>query len=278
MNTSYWKDVDQKAKLWIKEAGLLLRKSFNDTLNINFKSGYDDLVTNMDQSIEQYFIKKINEHFPSHRIVSEEGFGDEVSSEEGILWLLDPIDGTMNFVHQQRHFAISIGIFEHGVGRVGLIYDVVADDLYHCIKGEGAFLNDVRLPALPHKTLEQSIIGLNATWVSENRRIDPNILQPVLRKARGSRSFGSAALELAYVASGKLDTYISMRLSPWDYGAGYILVEEVGGKITQIDGEDVDLLKKNSIFAGNKDIHDDILENHIKKGIEKGLFIQKECF
>lgn len=277
MELSYWKELDDRAKDWIKDAGKMLRESFREKLSIDFKSGYDDLVTNMDKSIEQFFIKKINHHYPDHLVVSEEGFGDEVESEEGVLWLLDPIDGTMNFVHQQRHFCISLGIYENGVGKVGLIYDVVSDDLYHCIKGQGAFLNKERLPRLTEKTLDQSIIGINATWISKNRRIDPSVLQPVVSKSRGIRSFGSAALEMAYVAAGKLDGYISMRLSPWDYGAGYILVNEVGGVVTKIDGEPVELLKKNSIFAGNKDIHEDILKNHIEKGMDEGLFVEREC-
>lgn len=276
MDVSYWEDVDHKAKSWIEEAGQLLRDSFKSTLNINFKSGYDDLVTNMDKSIEQFFIEKINTMYPDHKVVSEEGFGDEVESEEGILWLLDPIDGTMNFVHQQRHFAISIGIFENGIGRIGLIYDVVSDDLYHCIKGQGAYLNEQLLPELPQKTLDQAVIGLNATWVTKNRRIDPNVLQPLLRKVRGTRSFGSAALELAYVASGKLDSYISMRLSPWDYGAGQILVEEVGGVVSRVDGNPIRLLKQNSVFAANKDIHHIIMSDYIQKGIEEGLYMEKE--
>ncbi|MBM7645675.1 myo-inositol-1(or 4)-monophosphatase [Scopulibacillus daqui] len=270
----YWLQVHEKAKQWIQEAAQLLKESLKEQIDVEFKSSYDDLVTNMDRKIEQYLIERIHEHYPDHRIVSEEGFGDEVSSLDGIIWLLDPIDGTMNFVHQQRHFAISIGVYENGVGRVGLIKDVMADDLYHCIKGEGAYINDKRLPQLENKKLNESIIAINATWVNDNKRIDPEIMRPIARKSRGTRSYGSAAIELAYIAAGTLDAYFTMRLSPWDYGAGLILIEEVGGKATRVDGAPIDLLKQNSLLVANPGIHQEITQ-HIKAEIAEGKFIEK---
>ncbi|MFC7392407.1 inositol monophosphatase family protein [Scopulibacillus cellulosilyticus] len=271
----YWLQVHEKAKQWIQEAAQLLKDSFKDQIDVQFKSSYDDLVTNMDKKIEQYLIGRIHEHYPDHRIISEEGFGDEVSSADGIIWLLDPIDGTMNFVHQQRHFAISIGVYENGIGRVGLINDVVAGDLYHCIKGEGAYINEQKLPQLRDKKLNESIIAINATWINDNKRIDPEIMRPIARQCRGTRSYGTAAIELAYIAAGTLDAYFTMRLSPWDYGAGLILIEEVGGKATRADGDPIDLLKQNSLLVGNPGLHQEII-NHIKTEIgDKGKFIEK---
>jgi len=106
-----WDHIDEQAKKWIKEAGDRIRASFSKTLNITTKSNPNDLVTNIDQETEKFFIEKIRTEFPGHHILGEEGFGDQIDSLDGITWIIDPIDGTMNFVHQQRNFALSIGIF-----------------------------------------------------------------------------------------------------------------------------------------------------------------------
>lgn len=130
-----WKDIDAHAKQWIRDAGEHLMASMKKALIIETKSNAADLVTNMDREIEQFLIGKIKETFPHHNILGEEGYGDEVTSSDGVVWLIDPIDGTMNFVHQKRNFAISIGIYENGIGKIGLIYDPVHDELYHALKG-----------------------------------------------------------------------------------------------------------------------------------------------
>ncbi|MTH52576.1 inositol monophosphatase [Bacillus mangrovi] len=260
-----WKEIDQYAKSWVREAGERIRASFATSLSIQTKSNPNDLVTNMDKETEQFFISKIKEMYPEHRILGEEGFGHDVKDTEGIIWIIDPIDGTMNFVHQQRNFAISIGIYENGTGMVGLIYDVVHDELYHAKKGEGAYMDETPLQKLDRREVSESIIGINATWVTENRRIDPAVLAPLVRSARGTRSYGSAALEFAYVASGRLDCYITMRLAPWDFAAGLILLEEVGGKATTMDGEPINTIGKNSILAARDGLHQEILETYLKK-------------
>lgn len=270
-----WQDLHGRVSGWIKEAGQRLRESLTETIDVNFKSSHDDLVTNMDKQTEQFFIENVHQHYPEHQIVSEEGFGDDVSHTNGIIWLIDPIDGTMNFVHQKRHFAISIGIYQDGIGQAGFIYDVMTDELYHAIKGEGAFLNDRKLNPLKPVKFEESILGINLTWINKNRRIDPEIMKPIALKSRGTRSYGSAAIELAYVASGLLDLYFTMRLSPWDYGAGLILLEEVGGVATRVNGEKIDLLKQNSIMAGNPSIHKAV-NDHIQQALEKDGFLNDE--
>ncbi len=273
MEHTDWKQLHQQASEWIKEAGNTLRESLNHTIDVGYKSSHDDLVTNMDKQTEKFFIEKVHQHYPGHQIVSEEGFGDDVQSNKGTLWLIDPIDGTMNFVHQQRHFAISIGVYEDGIGKVALIYDVMADELFHTIAGEGAYLNDKKLDRLKPVKLDESILGINMTWINKNRRIDPEIMKPVALRSRGTRSYGSAAIELAYAAAGLLDIYFTMRLSPWDYGAGLILLEEVGGTATRVNGEPIDLLSQNSIMAGNPAVHEAIHE-HIQKELQKGGFIK----
>jgi len=259
-------EIYRYAKKWIEEAGERIEKSFKETLDVETKSNRNDLVTNMDKETEQFFITRINETFPDHRILGEEGFGDELESLRGVVWIIDPIDGTMNFIHQQRNFAISIGIYEEGIGKIGLIYDVVHRELYHAIKGEGAYLNGEPLKKLQDVPVQDAIIGVNATWVTANRRIDPAILGTLVKDVRGTRSYGSAALEIASVAAGRLDAYITLRLSPWDFAAGLVLVEEVGGVASTLRGEEINLLKQNSVFFSKPGLHEVVLRDYLKDG------------
>jgi myo-inositol-1(or 4)-monophosphatase len=260
-----WKKIDQYAQKWIKEAGTRIKATFEKELTIQTKTDRKDLVTNVDRETEQFFIERIKETFPDHHVLGEEGFGDELSALDGVVWIIDPIDGTMNFIHQQRNFAISIGIFEDGVGMLGYVYDVVHDELYYAQKGEGAFLNDKPLPRLQPVPISEAIISLNATWVTENKRIDPNVLAPLIKEVRGTRSYGSAALEMAYIAAGRLDAYITMRLSPWDFAGGLVIVEEVGGIVTNLYGESLDLLGQNSVFVSKPGLHEEILNKYIRR-------------
>ncbi|WP_335870459.1 inositol monophosphatase family protein [Bacillus sp. 2205SS5-2] len=260
---SNWNEIDTYAKRWIEEAGKIIKLSFIQQLKIETKSNANDLVTNMDKDTEQFFIEKINEHFPDHRILGEEGFGNQIEDTKGVIWIIDPIDGTMNFVHQQRNFAISIGIYEDGVGMVGYIYDVVHNELYHAQKGKGAYMNEEKLPNLPSVELNEAVIAFNALWLTTNKHMEPSRLAPLVRDVRATRSYGSAALEMAYVAAGRLDAYLTMRLAPWDFAAGKILIEEVGGKVTNLSGEPLAVVEKSSLIVGKANLHHEILHNYL---------------
>ena len=248
---------------WVKEAGIKIIDSFESILDINTKSNVNDLVTNMDMEIERFFKEKITEYFPDHHILGEEGSGHDLESLNGVVWIIDPIDGTMNFVHQQRNFAISIGIIENGIGKIGLIYDVVHDELYHCIKGNGVFLNDKEIPELKEVPLSESIIGLNPIWLTDNKKIDKDLMSRLVKDVRGSRSYGSAALEIAYVATGRINAYISMRLAPWDFAGGAVIIEELGGKVTDLEGNPIHFLKKSSLLVAMPALHKQIVEEYL---------------
>ena len=256
-------EIHAQAVRWIKEAGQRIIQSFETILDIETKSNMNDLVTNMDKDVEHFFIERIAKRFPDHKVLGEEGSGHDLDELDGIVWIIDPIDGTMNFVHQQRNFAISIGIVENGVGKIGLIYDVVHDELYHCIKGKGAFLDEKRIEPMRDAKLEESIVGLNAIWLTDNKKIDKNITAKLVKEVRGTRSYGSAALELIYVATGRLDAYISMRLAPWDFAGGTIIIEELGGKVTDLQGNPVHYLKKSSLIAAAPKLHQTIMERYL---------------
>ena len=258
-----WGSIDRYAKSLIKEAGHKIRVSFFSTIDIDSKADANDLVTNIDRDIERFFISRIKRDFPEHRIFGEEGFGDEIDTLDGVIWMLDPIDGTMNFIHQKRNFAISLGIYLDGIGMLGYIYDVMNDDFYHAAKDEGAYYNDERLATLENTPLEEAIIGVNASWVAPNRRIEHMPIAEMVHKCRGTRSYGSAAMELAYVASGRIDAYLSLRLSPWDIAGGMIIAREVGAIATNMKGEAPHLLGQDTFIVAKPGLHDEILKNHI---------------
>ena len=256
--------LDRDAKNMLKEAGNRIRTSFSSELSIESKADANDLVTNIDKEIEQFFISQINTAYPGHLILGEEGFGNQLEHLEGIVWMLDPIDGTMNFIHQKRNFAISLGIYKDGEGILGYIYDVVLDELYSAHKGHGAFLNDERIPVLEETSIQEAIIGMNASWVVPNGHIENDGLIQLVRDVRGIRSYGSAALELAYVATGRIDAYMSMRLSPWDVAGGMVIASEVGAVATNLRGEPLKMLGTDTFFVARNGLHEQILTNYIK--------------
>lgn len=257
------KEMDNYAKQWVKEAGAKIKASFETTLNIETKTNPNDLVTNMDKEIEEYFVNQIKKTYPSHRIFGEEGMGNNIEDLKGFVWIIDPIDGTVNFIHQQRNFAISLAIYEDGIGKVGMVYDVVHDELYHAIKGEGAYLNETKLSPLPKVHVDKAVISINASWVIKNEKINPEILAALVNDVRGTRSYGSAAIEMAYIASGRLDAYLTMRLAPWDYAAGAILIKETGGSVTDLFGKELDFVNGGTFLGAKPGLHEDILEKYI---------------
>ncbi len=253
------------AKAWIYEAGENIRAGIDSPRSIETKSNPNDLVTEMDQQTEKFFAEKIKETYPDHLLFGEEGFGDDIKDLSGTVWIVDPIDGTMNFVHQKRNFAISIGIYSEGTGEIGLIYNVMEDTLYAAKRGEGSYKNETRLPQLSgERPLNQSILALNTTWLlPENPYVEHKGMENLVKKLRSTRSYGSAALEFAFMAEGIMDGYLTMSLMPWDYAAGAILVNEVGGTVTKADGSPLDLLNKTTVLASRANIHEEILEGYV---------------
>jgi len=257
--------VYQSAREWVLAAGEIIRSTIDDPREVDTKKNANDLVTEMDRKVEAYFAEKIRTTYPDHLILSEEGFGDQVDDLKGTVWIIDPIDGTMNFVHQKRTFAISLAIFHQGIGEIGFIYDVMADIIYEVKKGEGAYKNGQKLaPLTDKKNLSESILMLNHLWCTPNDQVNHLKLGELVRTVRGARSYGSAALEFAYLSEGIVDAYISFHLQPWDYAAGVILYEEVGGQIVQATGEPLTYLKQEPTVAGHPNIVNQIIEDYIE--------------
>lgn len=265
MNKSTRQTIFENAKLWVLEAGEKIRERMKSEFQVDTKSNPNDLVTEVDKETEKYFASKIRSTYKDHLIIGEEGYGDKVESLDGTVWIIDPIDGTMNFVHQKRNFAISIGIIHNGIAEISLIYNVMDDVLYTALKGEGAYRNDTKLSKLKDDVqLATSIFALNSILACENKKVNEKKIQQLIIDSRGTRGYGSAALELAYVAEGIIDGYITMNLAPWDFAAGYLLIEEVGGKVIQANGDRVNFLENNTIIACNHMVVDELLNKYIE--------------
>ncbi|WP_209125824.1 inositol monophosphatase family protein [Alkalihalobacillus sp. BA299] len=268
MNELDWLKIKQMAIMWVKEASNQLKASLVETIRVETKSSPDDLVTEMDRKIEQYFLRKIQAHFPNHAFLGEEGISGEEYKNRDTIWIIDPIDGTTNFVHQQYNFAISVAVYHKGEGKVGLIYDVMNDDLYHAMAGDGAYKNDDRLERLTPVDIDKAIIGLNARWLLYKKKANHLTMIELVDKVRGVRSYGSAALEMAYVASGRLDGYVSLKLSPWDFAAALVLLKEVGGCYSTFYGESLAILKSSSVFVGRPQFHQKVIQKFVHKELK----------
>ena len=255
-----WVEIYETAKAWTLEAGEILRRATQEIIEVEYKTSASDLVTQKDKEVEQFFINKLADSYPSHYLLGEEGLANDRQYDPNheIVWIVDPIDGTTNFVHQKRNFAISVGIYEKGQPRIGFVYDPIANELFHAQVGQGAYLNNNRLQMLPGKTLEEANISINQLWLVPNSYIDHVMFTEIIQKARGTRYIGSAALEIAYVACGRLDTYIDMRLSAWDIAGGMVILREVAGAMKTFHNEDINVFKPGKTFFSNQHVLEEI--------------------
>jgi myo-inositol-1(or 4)-monophosphatase len=221
-----------------------------EQLQIERKSR-NDFVTQVDRGAEREIINQIHKAYPQHAILAEES---GAHGDDEVVWIIDPLDGTTNFLHRLPHFAVSIGIQVRGRLEHGVIYAPSTQDLYIASRGDGATLNNRKLRVSPCKDLEQSLIG---TGVPLNvDRLDTYIpmLRNIVAETAGVRRAGAASLDLAYVAAGRLDGFWELGLKPWDVAAGIVLVQEAGGVVSEIFGGD-DVLKSGNVLAANIKLH-----------------------
>lgn len=254
-------DIYNFGKELIVEAGKFIETRMTHEFQVNSKSNPNDLVTDVDKETEQLLYTRILERFPDHRIIGEEGHGEDIKDTKGVLWIVDPIDGTLNFVHQGENFAISIGVFIDGEPYCGLIYDCMKQDLYHARYKNGAFLNGRALKPAENIPLNQSLIAINPKRILGKETRSPFF--EIMAKSRSLRSYGSAALEFAMLAKGQISALLFFKLYPWDYTGGAIIAGELGFKTTDIYGNELPLLSTTSVISGNPEIHEEIL-SHFK--------------
>lgn len=245
------------------EAGNILLKYRKKISKISEKNYPGDLVTEADIASEKKILSRLTKFFPDHAILSEEAGLHEISDAE-YMWVIDPLDGTVNYAHKHPQFCVSIGLLKEGKPILGVIYNPTRNELFEAVKGKGARMNGKRIHVSKIKTLNQSLL---ATGFAYDRRESKDTNYPefchLTHLTHGVRREGSAALDLAHVAAGYLDGYWERGLKPWDIVAGILLVEEAGGKVSGYDNKPYDL-KSGRILATNGHLHN-ALSNELRK-------------
>ena len=244
-----------------RQAGALLRGFYAKGVATEYK-GDVDLVTEADRASEQLIVEKLKAAFPAHGIYGEEGTRDGLEKE--YRWYVDPLDGTTNFAHGFPVFCVSLGLERRAAGLAadadgeivaGVIYDPLRDEMFSAERGKGAWLNHRKVSVSKTKTLQESLTGTG--FPSQKRHASPNVhfYQEITLRSHGVRRAGSAALDMAYVACGRLEGFWEFNLNPWDTAAGVLLVEEAGGTVTHFDGskftlDSREVLATNGLIKG----------------------------
>jgi len=235
-----------------REAGALLLERLHDRHTVQYK-GEINLVTEADRLSEALIVERIRREFPGHDILTEES--PETANGSGFRWIIDPLDGTTNYAHGYPVFSVSIALEVKGVIRLGAVYNPMLDELFTADKGAGAFLNGRRLNVSRTERLSRSLLATGFPYdIREDRNNNINYFKVMILSAQAVRRTGSAALDLAYIAAGRFDGFWELKLMPWDTAAGWLLVEEAGGCVTDLRGDPYQLHSPN-ILASNGLIH-----------------------
>jgi myo-inositol-1(or 4)-monophosphatase len=243
-----------------RKAGRPLVRDFGELENLQISmKGPADFVTSADTRTERILIEELSKARPGYGFLAEEG-GAVEGKDKSHRFIIDPIDGTTNFMHGVPHFAISIGLEREGQMVAGVIYNPVTDDLYFAEKGHGAYHNNKRLRVAGRKDLANAIIATGLPF--KGRDGHDRVLKEmaaVMAVTSGVRRFGTASLDMAFVAEGRFDGYWELGIQPWDMAAGIVLVREAGGMVWDLDGGQ-DMLAKGSILCGNEYLQPQLLK------------------
>lgn len=239
----------------VMQAGKLLKEGYNSSFSISKKEGVHNLVTEYDLKSEKAIISIIEQEFPEHEILSEE-CGEVEGKKSSYQWIIDPLDGTVNFAHGIPMFGISIGLAKDKEIISGVIYHPITEELFIAEKDKGAYLNGIEISVSKTDQLKNAFL---ATGFPYNLVDNPNncieYLAKILKLGIPIRRIGVACLDLAYLAAGRFDGFWEVSLKPWDCAAGKLLLEEAGGKISHWNGDPFDLYASNPIMATNIHLH-----------------------
>lgn len=240
-----------------REAAALIADSLNRRAGRDGRfelKGEHDLVTETDRASEHLIVDRLRSHFPAHAIVAEEGSGRESSSE--YRWYVDPLDGTTNFAHGFPVFNVTLALERAGELICGVIADPTRQEVFTTERGSGAFLNGQRIHVSSVDRLENSLAGTGFPSRKRHENVNIHFYYQLAMMSHGVRRAGAAALDLAYVACGRLDLFWEFRLNPWDVAAGVLLVREAGGVVTDMSGGAVSL-RGPHILADNRMLHEE---------------------
>jgi myo-inositol-1(or 4)-monophosphatase len=247
-----------------RRAGSIINRAALDSGGLQVKSKQaNDFVTEVDRAAEAAIIEAVQKAYPEHAILGEESgavASPAVSKDAEYRWIIDPLDGTTNFIHGFPQYCVSIGIEHRGKLAHGVVYDPVRNELFTASKGRGAFLNDRRMRVSKCLKLQDALIGTGFPF-KELARADLYLkqLRNLMEKSSGVRRAGAAALDLAYVACGRLDGFWELGLSPWDMAAGALLIQEAGGLIGDLEG-DQSFMESGDLCAATPKIFSPLLQ------------------
>lgn len=226
-----------------------------DIVNKAKEPGLCDFVTSVDRQVEACLVEAIIKHFPDDVILSEEAglINDQADAKR--KWIIDPLDGTNNFIRGIPHFAISVAVEEEGEVRLAMVYNPMTDEMFSATKGYGAWKNARRMRLRGHRPLSEALLGMGCMHHRLPVDVRPiEASKAVMKEVMGVRRMGAAALDLAFVAAGRLDAYWESALKPWDCAAGVLLVQEAGGYVSNGRGGAV-ALDEGTVLAASPDIH-----------------------
>jgi myo-inositol-1(or 4)-monophosphatase len=253
-----------------RAGGIINRATRNlDLIGVKEKSA-NDFVSEVDREAERSIIRTLREAYPDHAILAEES---GASGSSDYQWIIDPLDGTTNFIHGFPQYAVAIALMHKGTVTQAVVYDPGRNDLFTASRGRGAFLNDQRMRVSKRTTLKSALIGTGLPF-TEIAHLDTYlaIMRDMIRQSAGFRRAGSAALDLAYVGAGRLDGFWEFGLSPWDMAAGALLITEAGGLVGDLTGES-DYLRTGNIVAGTPKVFVQLLKTlapHLTPGLGRG--------
>jgi myo-inositol-1(or 4)-monophosphatase len=254
------KDLFETACEAVLEAGRHLRKYFGKQKEIAYKSRIDP-VTNVDLASEETIIRIIKSRHPGHDIITEESH--IALSGSPFRWIIDPLDGTVNYAHDFPIAAVSVALEINGSLEIGIVYNPLLDELFTACRGEGAFYNNGPIHVSETIDLEKSFLATGFPYNIRESSCNLPQFNRLIRCAQAVRRIGSAALDACYCAMGRFDGYWEITISPWDIAAGTLIVREAGGKVTNLKGEELSIYD-NQIVASNGRIHDRLLDEIVK--------------
>lgn len=252
MSLSYLEVAEKAAR----EAGKVLKDNLGKVREIEYKAK-NSLVTEVDNLSEGLIIEIIKSSFPSHGILAEESGRDKRISSH--VWIIDPLDGTTNYAHTYPVFSVSIALEVEGVIRLGVVYDPMREELFSAELGKGAYMNGKVIRVSQTRAVEESLLCTGFTHENE-WMVDENLrhFENFIRRSRAVRRDGSAALDLCYVACGRYDGFWELGLHPWDTAAGFLILKEAGGLVTDFSGNGFSI-HDEEILATNGLIHDEMI-------------------
>ena len=242
-----------------RRAGSIITRASQDVGALKVRSKtFNDFVSEVDHAAERSIIETLQEAYPDHGFLGEESGADRIDAEN--VWIIDPLDGTTNFLHGFPQYSVSIALMQQGVLTQAVVYDPNRNDLFTATRGRGAFLNDKRIRVSSRAKLQESIIGTGIPF-RDFEHLDTylGMFKDMVKKTSGIRRPGSAALDLAYVAAGWFDGFWEIGLSKWDIAAGALLVQEAGGIIGDFEGNEK-WIESGNIVAGNPKVFGQMLQ------------------